>query len=118
MNRIPVLLLTLLCGLMAACGTSRTNTCVISAAIEPTSATVNHTSTHNTEQFSLKSSVAGNCPLVPDFEGTWSTSDSVNTAINDQGLATCLNATAGEVTISNSGNVRGKGYPNASLTCQ
>jgi hypothetical protein len=115
MNRIPVLLLTLVCGLMAACGT---NTCVISTTIEPTSATVNHTSTHNTEQFSLKSSVAGNCPLVPDFEGTWSTSDSVNTAINDQGLATCLNATTGAVTISNSSNVRGKAFPNASLTCQ
>ncbi len=115
MNRILVLLLTLACGLMAACGT---NTCVISTAIEPTSATVNHISTHNSEQFSLKSSVAGNCPMVPDFEGTWSTSDSVNTAINDQGLATCLNATAGEVTISNSGTVRGKGYPTASLTCQ
>ena len=116
-------LLLVLCGLMATCGGASDN-CVITTAITPTSATADHNAAApgNEVQFALSSSVKGNCPLVPDRLGVWSTSDPVNTTISNQaptqGLATCLNATPTSATITNSGTVRTKTYPSASLVCK
>jgi hypothetical protein len=97
---------------------------MITTAITPLNATADHNATEpgNAEQFSLSSTVKGNCPLVPDFVGVWSTSDPVNTTISNQaptqGLATCLNATPTPATISNSSTVRTKAYPFSSLICK
>jgi hypothetical protein len=116
--------LLLLCALIATCGGSSSDTCMITTAINPQNATADHSATvpGNELQFSLSSTVKGNCPLVPDFVGVWSTSDPVNTTISNQaptqGLATCLNTTPTAVTISNSGTVRTKAYPSSSLVCK
>jgi hypothetical protein len=116
--------LLLLCALMATCGGSSGDTCMITTAITPQNATADHNATvpGNEVQFSLSSTVKGNCPLVPDVLGVWSTSDPVNTTINNQaptqGLATCLNATPTPATISNSSTVRTKTYPSSSLVCK
>ena len=118
------LLFLLLAGLSAGCGSSPNNQCVIRTATMPQSATADHTmaAPGDQVQFSLQSSTVGMCPLSADFVGVWSTSDSVNTSISNQapteGLATCLNATTGPVTISNSGKILGKAYPSVTLTCK
>ena len=123
-ERLWLLLLLLLCALMATCGSSSSDTCMITTAITPQNATVDHNATEpgNEVQFSLSSTVKGNCPLVPDFLGVWSTSDPVNTTISNQaptqGLATCLNATPTPATISNSSTVRTKTYPSSLLVCK
>jgi len=125
MRKEPCLLsLVLMCALMAACGGISSNRCVVTTAIAPVNATADHSATApgNDVQFSLSSTVKGNCPLIPDSIGVWSTSDPVNTTISNQaltqGLATCLNATSTPATISNSGTVRTKTYPTASLVCK
>ncbi|HWY19607.1 MAG TPA: hypothetical protein VNX26_00205 [Candidatus Acidoferrum sp.] len=123
LQRLWLLPLLLLCGLMAACGLTSSDACVITTAMTPSSATADHNATApgNEVQFSLSSTVKGNCPLVPDFVGVWSTSDAMNTTISNQaptqGLATCLNATPTPATISNSSTVRTKTYPSSSLVC-
>jgi hypothetical protein len=66
--------------------------------------------------------VKGNCPLVADSVGVWSTSDAANTTISNQaptqGLATCMNATPTPATISNSSTIRTEAYPSSSLVCK
>jgi hypothetical protein len=100
------LLSLLSCMLMLACGSS--SDCTIHTAIIPPNATADHSAAvpGNQAQFSLTSTVRGNCPLIPDQLGIWSTSDPVNTTISNQaptqGLATCLSATPTPATISNS----------------
>ena len=109
------------CGiLISGCGSSMQNGCTITANVAPASATADHTLAPpgNQVQFTAQSSAVGNCPLAPDTLGTWSTSDTTNTSINQQGLATCLNATTTPATISNSGMVRSiKAFTPATLTC-
>jgi len=118
------LLLFLLAGLSAGCGTSPNQRCVISTATLPQSATADHIllAPGDQAQFSLQSSAVGMCPEIPDVIGVWSTSDPVNTSISNQtptqGLATCLNATTNPVTISNSSRARGHSYPSVTLTCK
>jgi len=112
--------LALIFVLITGCGGSTQNSCMITASISPATATADHALAPpgNQVQFTAQSSVAGNCPLAPDVLGTWATSDTTNTAINQQGLATCLNATSSPATITNSGEVRSfKGFTSASLTC-
>src|SRR6266481_6390568 len=105
---LPLLLSSAL--ITICCGTS-SDTCVITTSITPQNATADHNAAApgNQVQFSLLSSVKGNCPLTPDFLGLWSTSDPVNTTIGNQapiqGLATCFNATPTPATISNSSTV-------------
>lgn len=125
MRKGPCLLpLVLLCASMAACGGASSDTCMITTGITPPNATADHNGTvpGNEVQFSLSSTVKGNCPLIPDFLGVWLTSDSVNTTISNQaptqGLATCLNATPTPATISNSGTIRGHAFPSATLVCK
>jgi hypothetical protein len=118
-----LLALPFLCASMAACGIS-SDKCVVTTAIAPVNATADHNAPAqgNEVQFSLSSTVKGNCPLIPDFVGVWSTSDPVNTTISNQasiqGQATCLNATPTPATISNSGTVTGKGFPSVTLVCK
>ncbi len=122
--RPRLLLLLLLCGLMAACGYSSTDTCMITTRITPPNATADHNAAEpgNQAQFSLASTVKGNCPLTPDFAGVWSTSDPGNTTISNQaptqGLATCLNATPTPAMIGNSSTVRGHSFPSTTLVCK
>ncbi len=124
LQRLRLLPLLFLCGLLAACGPTSSDACVVTTAMTPSSATADHNATApgNEVQFSLSSSEKGKCPLIPDFVGVWSTSDPVNTTISNQaptqGLATCLNATPIPATISNSGTVVTKSYPSSSLVCK
>lgn len=113
--------LILPCFYLTSCGS---NTCDISTSISPETATADHkaASAGNRAQFSLSSHVSGVCQQTPDFVGTWSTSDPVDTTIqadptSNAGIATCVNATPNPATISNSGKIRGKPFPTATLTC-
>jgi len=107
---------------LTSCGGSYGNTCSITAKIVPASATADPTLSPpgNQAQFSLSSSVKGNCPLVPDKFGMWSTSDPTNTTVNSSGLATCTTAgpTSIQATISNSGTVQGQAFTSATLVCK
>jgi Flp pilus assembly protein TadG len=109
-----------LCAILpAGCGGTAPS-CTITANVAPAAATADHAlaAPGNQVQFSAQSSVTGTCPLSPDTKGTWSTSDTTNTSIDQQGLATCLAATSTPATISNSGLVREiKGFTPATLTC-
>ncbi|HEX7286244.1 MAG TPA: hypothetical protein VF532_08685 [Candidatus Angelobacter sp.] len=110
----------LCCLLISGCGGSTQNSCTITANVAPASAIADHTLAPpgNQVQFAAQSGAVGNCPLAPDILGTWSTSDTTNTSINQQGLATCLNATTTPATVSNSGMVRStKAFAPATLTC-
>ena len=102
------------------CGGTPTDKCAITAFVTPLSAISDHNaaSPGDQVQFSLVSSVSGNCPLTPDTLGTWSTSAPGNTSIDSTGLATCLGATTTPATISNSGTVRGRKFTSATLTCR
>ena len=103
------------------CGGSMTsNSCFITAIVTPLSAISDHNAAPPDDQvqFAAISSVSGNCPLIPDTVGTWSTSTPGNTRISDTGLATCLSATTTPATISNSGTVRGRKFISATLTCR
>ena len=119
-----LLALVFLCASMAACSGISSDRCVVTTAIAPVNATADHNATapENEVQFSLSSTVKGNCPLIPDFVGVWSTSDPVNTTISNQastqGLATCLSATPTSATISNSGTIAGHPYPSVTLACK
>jgi hypothetical protein len=110
------------CVFLASCG-GYDNSCTISAAITPATTTADHDASApgNQAQFSVKSTASGNCPLVADKIGTWSTSDTVTVTIGNQvptqGLATCVNATSSPVTITNDGNIRGHAITSATLTC-
>ena len=99
------------------------NSCTITAAVAPQAATADHSASApgNQAQFAVSSTVAGNCPLVADKVGTWSTSDPAKTTISNsapnQGLASCINATSSPATITNDGNVRGHAIAPATLAC-
>jgi hypothetical protein len=122
MKRTLLLLGVMLsCPFLASCGMS-SNNCIIIAAVTPMNATADDSAPApaNQVQFSVSSTVKGNCPLVADQIGSWSTSDSLNTTISNQaptqGLATCLNA-ASPATITNTGTVRRHTITPATLTC-
>jgi hypothetical protein len=123
MKRSPWLVLAVLSfATFLSCGLGTSNNCAITANTTPRAATADHSAPPgNQVQFSLQTAVEGMCPMVADQLGSWSTSDPINTTISNDastdGLATCLNATPGPVTITNSSRVRGKTYPSASLTC-
>ncbi|HEV8493261.1 MAG TPA: hypothetical protein VGR76_13375 [Candidatus Angelobacter sp.] len=104
----------------AGCGGSPQNSCSITAIVTPLSAISDHLAAppNNQVQFATVSNVSGNCPLIADTLGTWSTSAPGNTSIDSNGLATCLGATTTPATISNSGTVRGRGFTSATLTCR
>jgi hypothetical protein len=106
--------------LMCSCGGSSNSTCSISAKVIPASATADHNLAPpgNQAQFSLQSSVNGNCPLIADEIGTWSTSDTANTRVDNNGLASCSGATPAAATISNSSTIRGHAFTSATLTCK
>jgi hypothetical protein len=107
---------------LTSCGGGYGNTCTISAKIVPASATADPSATPpgNQAQFSLSSSVKGNCPLIADRQGVWSTSDATNTTISSTGLAACttVGPTSIQATISNSSTVRGQPFTSATLTCK
>lgn len=119
---------TLSCVLLGSCGAFsggiNPNTCTVTAAVIPPSATADHglLPPGNQAQFTTTSTVTGNCPLIPDQLGSWSTSDPANTTISNQaptqGLAICLNATPNPAAISYSGTVRGHTFTAATLTCK
>jgi hypothetical protein len=104
-----------------SCGGSG-NSCNVTAMITPASASADPSAAPpgNQVQFSLKSSVSGNCPLIADTQGVWSTSDTAITSISQQGLAICTTVlpTSIQATISNSGTVTGHQFKSATLTCQ
>jgi hypothetical protein len=104
----------------AGCGGSPQNSCNITAIVSPLSAISDHLAAPPDDQvqFATVSSVSGDCPLVPDTVGSWSTSAPGNTSIDSTGLAKCLGATTAPATISNSGTVRGRKFISATLTCR
>lgn len=103
---------------------SAANACSIMTTITPLNATADHNAQPpgNQVRFVLASSVKGECPMIPDTRGTWTTSDSDNTAIrndpNHSGLAVCLYETQQPVTIRYSGRIRGREFPPATLVCK
>ncbi len=111
--------LLLMLAVLIACGRAGAE-CTLHTAILPANAIANHAAKApgNEVKFSLSSSVEGNCPMIPDRKGEWSTSDPENTMIGSQGVATCVNTTQAPVTIANSGMIRGKPYPSATLLCK
>ncbi len=72
---------TLSCVLLGGCGAVSggidSNTCTVTAAVIPSNATADPSLAPpgNQVQFSTMSTVTGNCPLIPDRLGAWSTSD-------------------------------------------
>src|SRR5438067_11178018 len=126
MRAVSLLAPTVFCVPLANCSPASSDTCQITAAVTPSNAAADHSAPApgNEVQFSLVSRVEGNCPLIPDRGGSWSTSDPVNTVISssDQpfapAIATCLNATPSPATITYSGSVRTHTYKPATLTCK
>jgi hypothetical protein len=120
MRQLALFCLCLGLPLLTTCGGYSNSMCSITANIIPASATADHSLAPpgNQAQFSLQSSVSGNCPLIPDKVGDWSTSDMTSTSIDGNGLATCTGATSTAATISNSGTIRGKPFTSATLTCK
>jgi len=104
----------------AGCGGTLHNDCNITAIVTPISAISDHLAAapDNQVQFATVSNVSGNCPLIPDTLGSWSTSAPGNTSIDSTGLAKCLGATTTPATISNSGAIRGRKFLSATLTCR
>lgn len=119
----PLIRLLFLCGPIF-CTAAVNEPCKITTAINPPSATADHSAAPpgNQVQFSLFSSVEGNCPMIPDIRGEWSTSDLENTTIisqsSGQALAVCLHETPQPVSIRYSGRIRGHEFPPATLVCR
>lgn len=114
----------LLCVLMVCCG-SELPPCSIHNAIVPAQAVADHNLAPpgNQAQFSLSSSVSGNCPLPADKMGVWSTSDPADTVIDNttepQATVTCTGAASSPVLVQNSGLIRGgTPFPPATLVCK
>ena len=130
MRAVSLLAPTAFCVLFAGCqavpASQGQRTCTITAAVTPSNAMADHSAVPpgNQVQFSLVSTVNGTCPLIADQFGSWSTSDTVNTAISTstqnvtQAVAMCLNTTANPATITYSGTVRGHSYSPAALSCK
>jgi hypothetical protein len=114
---LAAILLSVSC---VGCGGSPQNSCNITAIVTPLGAISDHNAAPPDDQvqFALVSTVTGNCPLIADTLGAWSTSAPGNTSIDSTGLAKCLGATTAPATISNSGTVRGKKFASATLTCR
>jgi hypothetical protein len=129
---VRVVIAALACTLLAGCDTMTGSnsgpgtSCTITAAVIPATATADHSLAvpGNQVQFSASSTVTGNCPLIADQLGSWSTSDPVKTALTTstqtptQTVATCHDATSTPATISYSGTVRGHSFATATLTCK
>jgi hypothetical protein len=124
-----VVIVALAFTLLAGCdgsGTAPGATCTITADVIPVSATADHNlaAPGNQVPFLASSTVTGNCPLIPDQTGSWSTSDAVNTTLTTdaqiptQAVATCRTTTSTPATINYSGTVRGHGFTTGTLTCR
>jgi hypothetical protein len=100
------------------------DSCEITTTITPLNATAHHNaaSPGNEAQFAASATVKGNCPMIPDVVGKWSTSDPENTMISSpspaNASATCLHQTPQPVTITYSGRIRGRTFPAATLVCK
>jgi hypothetical protein len=109
-------------GLLVSCGSYSYN-CTVEATVTPADARADHNALPpgNQVRFSVSATTKGNCPLVIDQIGTWSTSDPDNTTISNDtltnGLATCVKSTSTPATISNDGRVLGHAIATATLTC-
>ena len=126
---VRMLLLGALAGfalILSSCGFGTASSCSISNNLSPATATADHNmaSPGNQAKFLLSSQVSGTCPMVADFQGSWSTSDpvdisllTINAQFPNNITATCLGATSGAATISNSSTIRGKPFPPAKLIC-
>jgi hypothetical protein len=102
-----------------SCGGSAAPNCALATAltVSPSVATGDHTaaSPGNQTQFLGFDQVVPGCPPPPSFRTdlTWTVSDPVNVTIGNtpgpnNGMATCINATAGAVTVTASGlNIQG-----------
>lgn len=91
-----------------ACGTN-TNCALSGVRISPQSATANHNALApaNSQQFTAFPEVPNGCAISQSnlVNATWSVSDPENVSISNAhdltyGLATCVNATAGPVTVT------------------
>ena len=119
--------LTIFSFALASCGGGTMSSCNISTSIVPMNATADHTaaSPGNQATFSVSFKVSGRCPMIPDSSGIWSTPDPNDVSLNNVSAqaantitATCVNFTASPATINNSGSVRGRTFPAATLSCK
>jgi hypothetical protein len=127
MKAIFTLVSILVAGLFTGCSgmNAMNQTCMITAAVTPATATASHTAAPpgNQMAFSAASTVSGNCPLIADTLGSWSTSDPANTTVSTQAnnpmaaTVTCVNAAPAPVTVNYSGTTHGHPFTSATLTC-
>ncbi len=99
-----------------SCGNDPPSCNPVALAISPATTSVSHTPPGNQVQFTATEQTPPGCRGVPlpVIGATWSVSDPVNVTITNSGLATCVAATNGEVTVTaTSGSLTGT----ARLTC-
>lgn len=96
-------------GLILACGTNTHDCDLTGVRVSPQSATANHSSPApaNSQQFTAFGEIPEGCAIAQSnlTNVTWSVSDTQDVSISnthDQtyGLATCINATSGPVTVT------------------
>jgi hypothetical protein len=112
------------CAVLAGCGGTPMgnggDNCTITAVLVPATAVSDHNNLPpgNQIQFSQRNNASGNCVVS---EATcaphWTTSDTVNTQIDQTGLATCVNATPTPATIHQTCPFDGVTPTPATLTC-
>jgi hypothetical protein len=134
-NHEPAILFFLLLFLIAfsvSCGSSSPPNCALAMALDvaPPTATADHlaASPGNQIQFVAADHTPAGCPPTPAPLRTdlkWTVSDPINVTIGntqgvDYGLAKCINATAGAVTVTASGlNIQNATITGtATLTCK
>jgi hypothetical protein len=105
MKSIPVLAFALfaLCCVTVGCGggggTTSTSCSPTALSVFPQTATVNHNSGSNAQQFGSTEIVPTGCTTPAATGVTWSSSDPNDAPVNTTGLVTCLHATTGAATI-------------------
>jgi hypothetical protein len=117
--------------LTVSCGGSAAPNCALATALNilPSVATGDHSAAPpaNQTQFLGFDQLVPGCPPTPSFRTDlkWTVSDPVNVTIGNTpgpsyGVATCVNATAGPVTVTASGpNIQGATITGtAALTCK
>ena len=94
--------------------------CVASPALEPAQAGADSTQPEprNQVQFVIAARTVGDCQSAAVEGGTWTTSDPVNTAVDREGVATCLHPTPTPAIITFKGTFHKQAFAPSSLSCK
>jgi len=106
------------------------SSCSATPFISPTTATLDHTVAGNSQPFTTGIRYSGGC-VVPalSIAYTWNVSDTIDSSINSDGVASCNNAALNPITVfttvadytngpSNPPTYVASGLPSATLTCK